>query len=274
LALDVVLGYAGVITLGHAVYFGVGAYSAALLAQAGWHEPITGVLASGAISAAIALVCAPFITRFTGLPLVMMTIAVNAIVYEAANQATFITGGDDGLTSFSFDPVFGLFKWDLSGQTQYVYALAWLLLCFILVSCIVRSPFGLSLKGIRENPQRMKLVGAPVLRQLTLAYTISGLIAGVAGAVSSQTTGFASLGGLSPEASISILVMLAIGGIGNLYGAFIGVPLFLIVRHTASTWNPYHWLFVMGVLLIAVRFSNGGLLGLFKFRPGDRHGDR
>jgi branched-chain amino acid transport system permease protein len=266
MSLDLIVGYAGIVTLGHSVFFGIGAYAAALLSTYGWHEALSGALIAGCIAGLMALLCGPFVLRFRGLPLIMMTFALNAVAYEAANQATSITGGDDGLTSFTFNPILGRFDWTISGETQFFYALAVLFALFVLMRLVVNSPFGLALKGIRENRERMRLVGAPMMGQIVVAYGLSGCMAGIAGAIACQTTGFVGLGTLSPEASIDVLVMLAIGGIGDLYGAFIGVPLYMIVRHTASDWNPYHWLFFMGVLLIAVRYSNGGLLGLLKAR--------
>jgi branched-chain amino acid transport system permease protein len=263
LSLDLVLGFAGVVTLGHAAYFGVGAYTAALLASGGLHEPISDALLAGLAAACLAFVTGPFLLLLEGLPLIMVTMAISAILFEAANKAGWLTGGDDGLRDFSFSPVFGLFPWSVYGQTSYLYALGWLAVLFVLVRRVVSSPFGVALQGIRENRARMKLIGSPVVWHLVRAYALSAFMAGVAGAIHAQTNKFVSLEVLSIDMSVDAVVMLVLGGIGRLYGALIGAPVYILVKHFAAEWNPYHWMFIIGALLIvAVRFVRGGLLGI------------
>jgi branched-chain amino acid transport system permease protein len=263
LSLDLVLGFAGIVTLGHAVFFGTGAYLAGLLSLAGFKEPLSAALLAGLGSALLALVTGPLILRLSTLPLIMVTLAFSMIVYEAANKATWLTGGDDGLAGVEFDPVFGIFRWSVYGHTSYFYALGWLFVLFVTTRLLVASPFGVALQGIRENAQRMTLIGGLVLRHLVRAYVISGFVAGIAGAISAQTTKFVSLDVLSINKSIDVLTMLVLGGVGRLYGALLGAPVYMLVHNFASEWNPYHWMFVVGALLIlVVRFARGGLLGL------------
>ncbi|MBX6328546.1 MAG: branched-chain amino acid ABC transporter permease [Pseudolabrys sp.] len=263
LSLDLVLGFAGIVTLGHAAYFGIGAYTAALLASGGWREPIIDAVLAGLASAGLALMIGPALLLLDGLPLIMVTMAVSAILFEAANKASWLTGGDDGLRDFSFLPVFGLFPWSVYGQTSYLYALGWLALLFVLVRRVVSSPFGVALQGIRENRARMRLIGSPVIGHLVRAYTLSAFMAGIAGAVHAQTNKFVSLEVLGIDTSVDVVVMLVLGGIGRLYGALIGAPIYILVKHFAAEWNPYHWMFIIGALLIvAVRFGYGGLLGI------------
>ena len=263
LSLDLLIGFAGVLSLGHAVSFGIGAYVCALINLAGWREPITGVLVGGAASGLFALVVGPLILRLKGLPFIMITLGIGAIFYEAANKAVWLTGGDNGLPGVTLDPLLGLFRWSIFGQTSYLYVLCWLLVLFYLARRIVASPFGVALQGIRENPERMRLIGAPVLRHLVMAYTIASAMAGIAGALSAQTNAFVGLEVLSLTTSIDGLVMLVLGGIGRLYGGLIGAPVYMFVQHFAQQWNPYYWMFLIGGLLIfIVRFSRGGLLGL------------
>jgi branched-chain amino acid transport system permease protein len=263
LSLDLLLGFAGVLSLGHAVSFGVGAYVSTLVNLSGWHEALTGALAGGAASGLFALAIGPLILRLTGLPFIMVTLGIGAIVYEAANKAVWLTGGDNGLPGVTLEPLFGLFRWSVLGQTGYLYVLGWLLVLFYLCRRIVASPFGMALQGVRENPDRMRLVCAPVLRHLVIGYAIASAIAGIAGALSAQTNAFVGLEVLSLNTSIDGLVMLVLGGVGRLYGGLVGAPIYMFVQHFAQQWNPYYWMFLIGGLLIViVRFSRGGVLGL------------
>ncbi len=263
LSLDLVMGYAGVVSMGHAVFFGIGAYAAGLISLGGHHEPITGALVAGLAAALFALIVGPVIMKLSGLPQIMVTLALNVILYEAGNKAVAITGGDDGLRGITLDPLFGLFKWTVFGQTSYLYALGWLFVLFLVVRCLVSSPFGVSLQGLRENTERMRFVGTPVQRQLVVVYVISGFIAGIAGAVSAQTIKFVGLEAISVERSIDGLVMLVLGGVGRLYGALIGAPVYMLVHQVASEWNPFHWMFVIGgLLIVVVMFARGGILGV------------
>jgi len=263
LSLDVALGLAGIVTLGHAVFFGVGAYAAGLLAIAGWQEPITGVLLAACCAAALALVSGPFVLRLTGLPQVMVTLLIAVLFYEAGNKMGWLTGGDDGLQGIVVDPIFGLFEWSIYGTTKYVYASTWLVVIFFAVQRMATSPFGLALRGIRENRLRMQLIGSPVMRHLMVSYMVSAFIAGIAGALLAQTTEFVGLGVLSVETSIDVVVMLVLGGVGHLFGALLGTPLYLLVKDLSQQWNPHAWMIVIGCLLVFVTlFARGGLFGL------------
>jgi len=268
LSADLVLGYAGIVTLGHAAFFGTGAYTAGILAANGWGEPITGLLAAAAAAGLLGLVSGLVVLRTTGLSLLMQTLVVATMVAEAANKASFITGGDDGLQGMEVWPIFGWLRFDLFGRTAYLYCLVVVLLCWWLARHIVHSPFGRSLTGIRENVRRMHAIGAPVSRRRLLIYTISAVLAGISGALIAQTTQFVSLSFLSLERSGTVLIMLIIGGVGRLYGAFIGVPLYMIAQDRFSTVQPVYWYFWIGLLMVViVVFARGGLLGLFdRFR--------
>ena len=268
LSADLVLGYAGIVTLGHAAFFGTGAYTAGILAANGWGEPITGLLAAAAAAGLLGLVSGLVVLRTTGLSLLMQTLVVATMVAEAANKASFITGGDDGLQGMEVWPIFGWLRFDLFGRTAYLYCLVVVLLCWWLARHIVHSPFGRSLTGIRENVRRMHAIGAPVSRRRLLIYTISAVLAGISGALIAQTTQFVGLSFLSLERSGTVLIMLIIGGVGRLYGAFIGVPLYMIAQDRFSTVQPVYWYFWIGLLMVViVVFARGGLLGLFdRFR--------
>lgn len=260
---DLIIGIAGVLTLGHGLYFGIGAYSAALIAKFAWSEAITGAIAAGAISAVTAGVLGRFVLQLRHLPLIMVTLGISVIFFEAGNKAAWLTGGDDGLSGFALAPLLGTFRWSIFGHTKYLYALAWLFVIFYLLRCVVASPFGVALQGIRENRDRMNVIGAPVLRHLTVAYVIAAGVAGIAGAVLAQTNALVGLHVLALDITLDGLVIVVLGGIGTLYGALVGAPVYLLVKYFAQQWNPFYWMFVIGALLIiVVRFGRGGLLGL------------
>jgi branched-chain amino acid transport system permease protein len=262
MSLDLVLGYAGVVTLGHAFFFGFGAYAAGLISIYGWNEPISVAVAAAVVGGIVALATGPFVLRLRELPLLMVTLALGVIAFEAANKASWLTGGDDGLVGIEFKPVLGLFEWTLSSNTAYFYALCWFCVCLYLARRVVNSPFGLAVVGVRENFRRMALLGAPVQRHLLRIYVIGGAMAALAGALSAETARFVGLSVLSVETSIAALVMLVVGGVGRLYGALIGTVTYMLVHHVAAQINPYHWMFAIGALLVAVvMYARGGLLG-------------
>ncbi len=272
LSTDLVLGYAGIVTLGQAAFFGTGAYTSGILAAHGWGEPVTGLLAAAAAAATIGFISGLVVLRSSGLTLLMQTLVVAALLREAANRASAVTGGDDGLQGMQVWPIFGHFEFGLFGRTAFFYCLAVLFLCWLAVRRLVHSPFGRSLTGIRENVARMHAIGAPVSRRLLTVYTISAALAGVSGALIAQTTGFVGLDSLSLERSGAVLIMLIIGGVGQLYGAFIGVPLYMIAQDRFSSIEPVYWYFWIGLLMVLlVTFARGGVLGLLdKLRPGRR----
>ena len=265
LSADLVLGYAGIVTLGQAAFFGAGAYTAGLLAAHGWGEPISGLFAGAVVAALIGSLSGFVILRTTGLTLLMLTLVVASMLYEAVNKASWLTGGDDGLQGMEVWPIFGRFRFDLFGQTAYFYCLIVLFVCWLAARRIVHSPFGRSLVGIRENIRRMHAIGAPVARRRLIIYTISAALAGVSGALIAQTTGFVALSFLGLDRSGTVLIMLIIGGVGRLYGAFIGVPLYMIAQDRFSTVDPVYWYFWIGLsMVLLVVFARGGVLGLFE----------
>ena len=268
LSADLVLGYAGIVTLGQAAFFGAGAYTAGLLAAHGWGEPISGLFAGATVAALIGLLSGLVILRTTGLTLLMLTLVVASILYEAVNRASWLTGGDDGLQGMQVWPIFGSFRFDLFGQTAYCYCLIVLFVCWLAARRVVHSPFGRSLTGIRENIRRMHAIGAPVAARRLVVYTISAALAGTSGALIAQTTGFVGLTFLSLDRSGTVLIMLIIGGVGRLYGAFIGVPLYMIAQDRFSEIDPVYWYFWIGLMMVlVVVFARGGVLGIFdRFR--------
>jgi branched-chain amino acid transport system permease protein len=263
LSLDLILGFAGIISLGHSLFFGFGAYVTGLATFIGWQEPFSGALLGGVSAAILAAITGPIVLRLSGMALIMVTLALAALAFEAANKLTWLTGGDDGLFGITVSPLFGTFPWTMFSYTAYWYVLGWAFALFLLARSVIASPFGVAIQGIRENSQRMRLIGTPVLNKLIGIYVISGFIAGIAGALSTQTTKFVGLTVLSVDTSVGALVMLVLGGVGRLYGGLVGAPVYMIVQHYASEWNPYQWMFIIGALLTGVvMFARGGILGL------------
>ncbi len=264
LSLDLILGYAGIITLGHSAFFGLGAYTAGILStQLGVNEPFVQLAAAATAAALLGAATGAVILRTKALTLLMLTLAITSIVLEIANKATWLTGGADGLAGVQVAPILGLFRFDLYGRTAFLYCLVTLFVGWWAVRRIIYSPFGAMLTGIRENTTRMHAIGAPVYWRLVLVYTISATMAGIAGGLLTQVNQFVGLNVLGLEPSGDVLVMLILGGVGRLYGAFIGPVVYLIAQDYLAKQYPEYWYFGIGVLLIVVvLFARGGILGL------------
>jgi branched-chain amino acid transport system permease protein len=264
LSLDLILGYAGIITLGHSAFFGLGAYTAGILgAKAGVTDPFVQMAAAAAAAAVLGLATGAVILRTKALTLLMLTLAITSIVLEIANKATSLTGGADGLAGVVVAPILGLFRFDIFGRTAFLYCMAVLFIAWWVLRRMLYSPFGAMLTGIRENTTRMEAVGAPVYWRLVLVYTISATLAGIDGALLTQVNQFVGLNVLGFEPSGELLVMLILGGVGRLYGAFIGPVVYLIAQDYLAKQFPEYWYFGIGVLLIVVvLFARGGILGL------------
>lgn len=263
LSLDLIMGYAGIVTLGHAAFFGLGAYTAGLMAVHGWGEPITALAVAALVAGGLGIIIGHVILRTQGLTLLMLTLAVVSMLGEAANKAGRITGGADGLQGITLDPLLGLFRFDMFGRTAYLYCAVVLFIVWAVVRILVHSPFGRSLTGLRENNARMHAIGAPVHARLVRAYAIGGALAGIAGALQAQTTQFVALNVISFDLSGAVLIMLILGGVGRLYGAFVGAPLYLVAQDMLSRMDPIYWFFWVGLLLVlVVMFARGGVLGI------------
>ena len=266
ISLDLALGYAGIVTLGHAAFFGAGAYTAGMLAYHGiWNEPITGLIAGGIVAAAIGFASGLVLLRTVGLTLLMLTLCTMALLEEAANLAHDFTGGFDGLPGINFRPLLGMFEFNpLIPRVQYLYAFVVLFVCFVFARILAYSPFGQSLTGIRENTLRMHAVGAPVNRRLIVCYTISAALAGIAGALWAQTNSYVNLSTLGLDRAATVLIILVLGGYGRLYGSFVGAVAYMVLAQYLSKLYPTAWQLGLGLLLILIAlFARNGILGLF-----------
>ena len=271
-SLDLILGYAGLVSLGHAAFFGLGAYTAGLLAKAGWGEPLSGLLLAAAVAGLFGWLSGFVVTRVRHLALIMITLGIGLLLYEIANRESWLTGGNDGLTGVAIWKLFGWFEFDLYGTTAYGYALAVLLLVVLAARRLIHSPFGLSLRAIRENERRMPAIGAPTRARLHTIYTIAAVVAGIAGGLLAQTTQFVDLSTLGFQRSADLLVMLALGGTGRLYGGIVGAIVFIVARDQLADMNPQFWYFWIGLMLVGVVLflPNGILGGLARLMPRER----
>ncbi len=256
LSLDLILGYAGIVSLGHAAFLGFGAYAAGLVALHLTSDPLTGLLLGIAASAALGLLTSPLILKGNDLTRLMVTLGIASLLHELANSLGKITGGADGLQGIMMGPLFGRYEFDLFGRTAYLYSLSVLFILFLVARRIVRSPFGLSLRAIRDNPLRAAASGVPIGRRIAAIYALSAAYAGAAGALLAQTTQFVSLDVLALHRSADLMLVLIIGGAGYLYGGIIGAIAFTFLKDWIAGWTPQYWQFWIGLMLVV--FVLGG----------------
>jgi branched-chain amino acid transport system permease protein len=253
LSLDLILGYAGIISLGHAAFFGFGGYAAGLRAKHAFvTEPVLALVLAGIAAAMLGFATSFLVLRGSDLTRLMVTLGVALVLREVANRYSEITGGADGLQGVTMAPVLGMFRFDLYGHTAYVYSLVVLFALFVVARRLVHSPFGLSLRSIKGNPVRASAIGIPVDRRLIAIYTVAAFYAGVAGALLTQTTAFTSLDVFSFDRSADLLLVLIIGGVGYLYGGLIGAVVFKLMQDWLANITPQYWQFWLGLVLVVI----------------------
>ncbi|MDB5656696.1 MAG: branched-chain amino acid transporter permease [Tardiphaga sp.] len=261
LSLDLVTGYCGIATLGHAAQFGVAAYAVGIACVRGVTDPIALLVVGILAGAAMGLISGALIARFRGLPQLVLSIAVGQLVAALANKLQWLTGGSDGLSGIAPGRVLGLYNFDMYSRTAYLFSLAILVIVFVALSRFVRSPFGLMCRAIKDDDLRAKMIGVAVYPRLVIMYGVSGGVAGIGGALTAMSTGVVGLDSVSFERSAEVLVMLVLGGAGHLWGALAGAVLFQIFEHIVSAANPFHWMTLVGLLLILiVVFAPKGLI--------------
>lgn len=251
-SLDLVLGYAGIVSLGHAAFFGMGAYAAALFAKHVMPDPLVGLAFGIATATALGAVCSMTVVRGSDLTRLMVTLGVGMIMMELANKLDWLTGGADGLQGVVLGPVLGQFEFDMYGRTAAWYSLAVLLLGFVLARRLVHSPLGASFKAIRDNRLRAGAIGIPVTSRIAVAYTIAAALAGASGALLAQTTGFASLDVFDFHRSADVMLILIVGGTGWLYGGVVGAIVFKLMYDVLASITPQYWTFWLGLFLVVL----------------------
>ena len=253
MSIDLILGYAGIVSLGHAAFFGVGAYSAGLMALHGFvTEPLLALILAGLTAMLLGFVTSFLVIRGVDLTRLMVTLGIAMLLEALAESFSDITGGTDGLQGIDMQPILGLFAFDMFGRTGFFYSLIVLFILFLLARRIVHSPFGLSLRAIKNNPLRAAAIGIPVNRRLIAIYTVAAFYAGIAGALFTQTTALASLDVFSFERSADLLLVLIVGGTGYLYGGLIGAVVFRLLQEGFSAITPQYWQFWIGVVLVVI----------------------
>ena len=252
LSLDLILGYTGIVSLGHAAFFGMGAYTAALLAKWVTPDPLIGLLVGILSAGVLGALCSATILRGTDLTRLMVTLGVGLILMEIANKLDWLTGGADGLQGVVMGPLLGKFEFDLAGRTSAWYSISILLLVFVLARRFVNSPFGATLKAIRDNRLRAMAIGISVSSRLAVVYTVSAALAGAAGALLAQTTGFASLDVFEFHRSADVMLVLVIGGVGWLYGGIAGAIVFKLMQDVIASITPQYWTFWIGLFLVVL----------------------
>ncbi len=252
LSLDLILGYSGIVSLGHAAFFGMGAYSAALFAKLVMPDPVLGLLVGVLVASILGALCSATILRGTDLTRLMVTLGGGLILMELANKLDWLTGGADGLQGVVMGPLLGRFEFDLSGRTAAWYSITVLLALFVLARRFVNSPFGATLKAIRDNRLRAMAIGIPVSRRLAVVYTVAAALAGAAGALLAQTTGFASLDVFEFHRSADVMLILVMGGVGWLYGGVAGAIVFKLLQNAISSITPQYWTFWIGLFLVVL----------------------
>lgn len=255
LSLDLILGYAGIVSLGHAAFFGIGSYAAALFAKHVMPDPWVGMAVAIGAAALLGALCSALILRGSDLTRLMVTLGVASILYELANKLDWLTGGADGLQGVVMGPLrtpFGAYEFDLGGRTAYAYTLLVLIVCLLIARRLVHSPFGVSLQALRDNRLRASSIGLSVNARLVAVYTIAAAMAGAAGGLLAQTTGFASLDVFDFHRSADVLLVLVIGGTGYLYGGILGAIVFKLLHDVISAWTPQYWNFWLGLFLVVL----------------------
>ncbi len=252
LSLDLILGFTGIVSLGHAAFFGVGAYAAALFAKFIMPDPLVGLLVGMSAAGLLGALCSATILRGTDLTRLMVTLGVGLILMELANKLDWLTGGADGLQGVAMGPLLGQFEFDLSGRVAAWYSLSVLLLVFVVARRFVSSPFGATLKAIRDNRLRAMAIGISVNGRLAVVYTVAAMLAGAAGALLAQTTAFASLDVFEFHRSADVMLILVIGGVGWLYGGVVGAIVFKLMQDAISSITPQYWTFWIGLFLVVL----------------------
>lgn len=261
LSLDLVTGYCGIATLGHAALFGTAAYAAGIACVRGVTDPIA-LLGIGLVAGCLmGLISGALIARFRGLPQLVLSIAVGQLVAALANKLQWLTGGSDGLSGIAPGKVFGVFNFDMYSRTAFLFSLGILVVVFVALTRFVRSPFGLLCRGIKDDDLRARMIGVAIYPRLVIMYGVSGAVAGIGGALTAISTGVVGLDSVSFERSAEVLVMLVLGGAGHLWGALAGALIIQIFEHIVAAANPFHWMTLVGLLLILiVVFAPKGLV--------------
>jgi branched-chain amino acid transport system permease protein len=259
-SLNLIMGYGGMMSFGHAAYLGIGGYAVGILAAEGIGSGFVQWPVALGCSALFALVIGALSLRTRGVYFIMITLAFAQMAYYVASGLSRY-GGDDGLTIYKRSDFGGLIN--LSGRVQFYYlCLGCLLGGIYLVWRIVNSRFGMVVQGLRSNEQRMQAIGFPVNRYRLICFVIAGTLCGLSGALLANNTDFISPAVMYWTRSGDLMVMVILGGMGSLFGPVLGAIVYLVLEEFLSQVTEY-WALIMGpLLLLVVLFGRGGIMGL------------
>ncbi|WP_315801617.1 MULTISPECIES: branched-chain amino acid ABC transporter permease [unclassified Bradyrhizobium] len=259
-SLNLIMGYGGMMSFGHAAYLGIGGYAVGILAQEGIGSGWAQFAVAIAVSALYALVIGALSLRTRGVYFIMITLAFAQMAYYVASGLARY-GGDDGLTVYKRSDFGGLIN--LGNRVQFYYlCLCCLLAVVVLIWRIVNSRFGLVLQGLRSNEQRMQAIGFPSKRYKLACFVIAGMLCGLSGALLANNTDFVSPAVMYWTRSGDLMVMVILGGMGTLMGPVVGAVVFLVLEEVLSQITEY-WALIMGpLLLLIVLFGRGGIMGM------------
>jgi branched-chain amino acid transport system permease protein len=267
MSLNFLLGFTGVLSFGHAAYFGLGAYGAAMTIKYLTPNTLLGMAVGVAAATIAAAIIGALIVRRRGVYFAMVTIAFGQVFYFIAYRWNNVTGGDDGLTDWHRMPIdLGLANLDIYGDDKafYYFALAIFAVCVGIMARLLNSPFGRTLLAIRENERRARFLGIPIETHIWLSFVISCLFVSVAGALYALLNNFTDPRALRFDLSGNFVIMAVLGGMRSFWGPLIGAAIFVALQDYVSS-HTEHWMLVIGlVFVLVVRFFPRGVLGYFR----------
>ncbi len=269
MSLNFLLGYTGVLSFGHAAYFGLGSYGAAMTLRYLLPSTAVALLVGVVVAAIAAAIIGALIVRLRGVYFAMVTIAFGQVFYFVAFRWNRVTGGDDGLTGWHREPIhLGATTLDILGDDRafYYFALALFAICVGIMSAVLRSPFGRTLLAIRENERRARFLGIPVGQHVWLSFVISCLFTGVAGALFALLNNFTDPRALRWDLSGNFVIMAVLGGMRSFWGPLLGAAVFVVLQDFIST-RTENWMSFVGIIFVlVVLFFPRGVLGLVRRR--------
>ena len=269
MALNFLLGYTGVLSFGHAAYFGLGAYGAAMTIKYLYPSTLLGMLVGVVVSTLAAAIIGPMIVRLRGVYFAMCTIAFGQVFYFIAFQWRTATGGDDGVSAWHRMPLdLGVTSVDILNNPKafYFFALAMFGICTAAMAFLLRSPFGRTLLAIRENERRARFLGIPVDRHIWMSWVISCFFVGVAGTLFALMNNFVDPRALRWDQSGNFVIMAVLGGMRSFWGPLIGAAIFLVLQDYISS-HTENWMSFIGLFFVLiVLFFPRGVLGLVRRR--------
>ena len=268
MALNLLLGFTGCMSFGEAAYFGLGGYGAGLMLTHLTHSTVVAVIAGTLLGGVTAVIFGPLVMRRRGIYFAMITVAIGQIFYFIAERWNSFTGGEDGLSGFSRQPLhFGSLVVPLTSVPFYYFVLFFFAIGTGVIALLLHSPLGHTFVAVRENRRRAQFLGIHVDRYVWASFAIAGFIAGLAGALNALENNFISPANLFWVESGNFVIMAVLGGMRSFWGPLIGAIIFIGIQDYISSYFPNNWESFIGVLfIVAVIFFLNGILGIIRRR--------